>query len=169
MSIPYDDCYLKTLFGLAVHGLSESEICKVLGIPLRTLDAWKTRPQVKEALREGRYEADAKVVAAMYDKAKGYKAKGVKVFYNSKTGEPVIVEHEEYFQPDVVAAKFWLTNRRPDKWRDKPEATETDNKLVINITRFTDPPVLENGNKSTAQLETETVSDTSLAVLGTRR
>ena len=26
---------------------------------------------------------------------------------------------------DVTAMIFWLKNRRPDKWRDKPERVET--------------------------------------------
>ena len=31
-----------------------------------------------------------------------------------------IVEH---VPPDVNACRLWLMNRRPDKWRDKPEVS----------------------------------------------
>ena len=28
--------------------------------------------------------------------------------------------------PDVTAQIFWLKNRRPDRWRDKPQEVEAD-------------------------------------------
>ena len=30
--------------------------------------------------------------------------------------------------PDVTAQIFWLKNRRPDRWRDKVEAPNTEDK-----------------------------------------
>jgi hypothetical protein len=38
-------------------------------------------------------------------------------------GTPVITEYVEHVPPDPGAAKMWLTNRRPDEWREKAETT----------------------------------------------
>ena len=34
-------------------------------------------------------------------------------------GEPVYAEYVEHVPPDPGAAKMWLTNRRPEQWREK--------------------------------------------------
>ena len=44
------------------------------------------------------------------------------------------VEEEQYIPPQVAAQVFWLKNRKPDKWKDKPgqllvEARQSDNFL----------------------------------------
>lgn len=38
--------------------------------------------------------------------------------------------------PDTTAQIFWLKNRRPDMWRDKPEGFGADNepvKVIIDV------------------------------------
>jgi hypothetical protein len=40
--------------------------------------------------------------------------------------------------PDVAAQFIWLKNRKPDKWRDKPEeANAKDNSVEISFTDAT--------------------------------
>ena len=36
-------------------------------------------------------------------------------------------------QPDVTAQIFWLKNRKPDKWRDRPEQERDPNEGVPQI------------------------------------
>ena len=33
-------------------------------------------------------------------------------------GAPTTIRYEEFAIPDVAAQRLWLTNRRPDRWRD---------------------------------------------------
>ena len=35
-----------------------------------------------------------------------------------------VVEEEIYIPPDTTAQIYWLKNRRPDKWRDRPAAVQ---------------------------------------------
>lgn len=35
------------------------------------------------------------------------------------------MDEEVYIPPQTAAQAFWLKNRRPDKWRDKPAVEDT--------------------------------------------
>ena len=59
------------------------------------------------------------VEAALFRRATGYSHDSVKILQNA--GEAVVVPYVEHVAPDTNAAKFWLLNRRPDRWRDKQE------------------------------------------------
>ena len=58
-----------------------------------------------------------------YQRAVGYSYDAVKI--NQYEGAAVITPYVEHVPPDVGAQKLWLTNRRPDQWRDKAEAKQT--------------------------------------------
>ena len=47
---------------------------------------------------------------------------------DEKTGEPipVVVRYVKRYAPDVNAAKFWLMNRRGDRWREKQQIEVAD-------------------------------------------
>lgn len=51
----------------------------------------------------------------MYHRAVGYSYHAVKIFQHD--GNPVVVPYIRHVPPDVKAAIFWLTNRRPDEWK----------------------------------------------------
>lgn len=49
-----------------------------------------------------------------------------------------------HYPPDTTACIFWLKNRRPDLWRDKPDPTNDDNapppvKVVIEVVNTSIP------------------------------
>lgn len=68
---------------------------------------------------------DDRVERSLYQRAIGYTFDAEKVFCsNGRIARAAVVEH---VPPDIGAAKLWLTNRRPDKWRDKV-ATELTGK-----------------------------------------
>ena len=69
-----------------------------------------------DAIRVAREIADERVGFSLYERAVGYTFDSVKILQNS--GIPVIVPFKDHVPPDVSAAKFWLTNRQPDKWRE---------------------------------------------------
>ena len=37
-----------------------------------------------------------------------------------------MVQTVKHIPPDTTAQIFWLKNRRPDRWRDKPEPASDD-------------------------------------------
>jgi hypothetical protein len=54
-------------------------------------------------------------------------------------GEPVYAEYVEHVPPDPGAAKLWLTNRRPEEWREKTynELTGKDGAALVPVLNVT--------------------------------
>ena len=87
---------LTLLEGWARDGLTDDQIAHNLGVSRSTLAEWKIRfPDLSDALKKGKDVVDYEVENALLERAKG---------------------------GDTTAQIFWLKNRRPGKWRDKPEA-----------------------------------------------
>lgn len=94
------------LEGWAREGLTDEQIAKNIGIGERTLYEWKEKyPQISQSLKKGKEVVDYQVENALLSSA---------------------------LEGNTTAQIFWLKNRRPDKWRDKPaENTETDTDIKI--------------------------------------
>ena len=104
---------------LCFLGLKDEELAHSLKITRQTLDNWKRRyPEFFASIKKGREEADGNVARALYFRAIGYEHPEDKVFLFK--GNPVVVPTIKHYPPDPLAAFFWLKNRRPDKWMDKP-------------------------------------------------
>ena len=85
---------LTLLEGWARDGLTDEQIAHNVGITATTLYEWKKRfSKISEALKKGKEVVDYDVENALLNKA---------------------------LAGDTTAQIFWLKNRRPDKWRDKP-------------------------------------------------
>ena len=63
-----------------------------------------------------------------------------KVTYDKKTGkktkEEETVEYateEVYIPPDTVAMIFWLKNRKPDVWKDRPENIQAESSEAAGV------------------------------------
>jgi len=96
---------LVLLQGWARDGLTDAQIAKNCGISLSTLSEWKNRfSEISDALKKGKEVVDFEVENAL---------------------------HRRALAGDVTAQIFWLKNRRPDKWRDKPVAEDTRVEVTI--------------------------------------
>ena len=91
---------LLLLEGWARDGLTDEQIANNCGITAKTLYEWKNaHGEICEALKKGKEVVDYEVENALLKKA----------------------------LCGVTAAQiFWLKNRRPDKWRDKPREPAED-------------------------------------------
>lgn len=88
------------LEGWAREGLTDEQIAHNCGISTGRLYEWKKKYQkIDEALKKGKEVVDYEVENALLKRAKA---------------------------GDTTAQIFWLKNRRPDKWRDKPENKHAD-------------------------------------------
>jgi hypothetical protein len=129
---------LELVEGWARDGATDEFIFETLGVSRQTFYVWKGKyPEFAEALRKGKEIIDRKVENALLKRALGYK-------YDEVTQEPqpVIdergnVKRDEWdrpimemqpvkrvtkeVHPEVVAAIFWLKNRKPDVWRDRKQ------------------------------------------------
>ena len=117
---------LLSLEGWARDGLSDKQIAKNIGISVSTLCEWKNRfPELSEAIKRGKRPVDVQVENALYRSALGFKQtvrKPIKL--RRKDGSEYIeyAEEEVYIAPNITAQIFWLKNRKPEYWRDKPVA-----------------------------------------------
>ncbi len=124
---------------LARRGLTVKEIAKEMEVSRSTLNLWvREHPEFSDALNQSRSEADAMVEDSLFRRAMGTTVKETrKIVEVDKSGQPEVVKvdtWEKELPPDVAACIFWLKNRRPKSWRERPEAFMDDNRPVINIT-----------------------------------
>lgn len=105
------------LEGWARDGLTDEQIAKNIGISRSTLNDWKEKySDISDTLKRGKEVVDYEVENALLKRALGYTVKEEKL---TKDGE--VVELEREVPGDVTAQIFWLKNRKPSTWRDKPE------------------------------------------------
>lgn len=115
---------LLLLVGWAHDGLTDEQIAQKMGISSSTLYAWKDKyPEISEALKEGKEIVDTKVENALLKRALGYEylEESVEVITTRGKTERRVKQVTKAVLPDVTAQIFWLKNRRPDKFRDKPD------------------------------------------------
>lgn len=79
--------------------------------------------ELAEAFARAREEPDDNVEAALYKRACGFECVEIKKEQKlTKDGNIVelTIETKRIVPPDPTSAMFWLTNRRPEKWKYKP-------------------------------------------------
>nr|DAR05296.1 MAG TPA: terminase small subunit [Caudoviricetes sp.] len=112
---------LLLLEGWARDGLTDEQLAEKIGISATTLYDWKNKfPEFSEAIKKGKEIVDIQVENALLKRALGYEYMEERVEISEKDGRKVIQTVKTVI-PDTTAQIFWLKNRRPDKWRDKPE------------------------------------------------
>lgn len=112
---------LTLLEGWARDGLTDEQISENIGINPSTLYDWKNKfPKISEALKKGKEVVDIQVENALLKRALGYDFQETRVEKSDKDGTKII-QTLKHIPADTTAQIFWLKNRRPDKWRDKPE------------------------------------------------
>ena len=120
---------------LARRGCSDEEIAEAFGVSVRTVYNWKkVHPEFLQALNECKGKADEAVVDSLYAKACG-KAKRVtkkKRDVLDSDGRKVTLTEviEETLPPDTTAMIYWLKNRQPELWRDRPKQDDTDTAVL---------------------------------------
>lgn len=109
------------LEGWARDGLTDDQLAKKMGISRSTLAEWRKKyPDISDTIKKGKELVDTKVENALLKRALGYDFVEKKHEESDKDGVKDTTIHR-HIPPDVGAAAFWLKNRRPDKWRDKPD------------------------------------------------
>lgn len=110
---------------LAKRGCTDAEIAEAFGIGASTLYGWKgAHPEFREALKESKGSADEAVVESLYNRACGRckrTTKKKREVLDSDGRKVTLTEVvEETLPPDTTAMIYWLKNRQPELWRDKP-------------------------------------------------
>lgn len=114
----------------ARDGLTDEEISAKCGCSRSTLSEWKKRfPDIADALKKGKEVVDIQVENALLKRALGYSYEET-MTEQSEDGVKKRVT-KKFIPPDVTAQIYWLKNRRPDLWRDRPAGeVKTDMSLM---------------------------------------
>lgn len=94
------------LEGWARDGLTDEQIAKNMGISRKTLMDWKSKySDICDTLKKGKEIVDYEVENALLKSA---------------------------LNGNTTAQIYWLNNRKPDKWRNKPkDELTTDRKITV--------------------------------------
>lgn len=123
------------LEGWARDGLTDEQIAQNIGIVESTLYEWKNKySEISESLKKGKEVVDYEVENALLKRALGYTVKEEKLTKDGK-----VVELEREVPGDVTAQIFWLKNRKPDAWRDKPEDNGNKEEAITIINNIPKP------------------------------
>lgn len=125
-----------------------------MGISVSTLCEWKNKfPEFSEALKKGREVSDYIVENELFESCKTrtltvkkpIKLKKVMVDGKKRLEEERIeyAEEQVVVPANVTAQIFWLKNRKPDKWKDKPveSAAEAKNNEMQTLADLLQRPV----------------------------
>ena len=112
--------YVEIAKVLASKGFTDLDLAQSFQVAESTIYLWKQdHPEFSEALKAGKDLIDDEVEKKLLQSALGYSHPEEKVFCNE--GTVVRAQTTKHYPPNPGAAKLWLTNRRPDDWREKHE------------------------------------------------
>lgn len=118
----YREEYAEQALKLCKLGMTNEELAEFFEVAVSTIHAWRNKFQeFSDALKEGKTLADAEVASKLFHRATGYEHPEDDI--KSIGGAIVITPTTKHYPPDTTAAIFWLKNRQPKLWRDKPEET----------------------------------------------
>lgn len=96
-------------------GLTDADICANIDVHVGTFCEYKNKyPELREALKRNKAEADIIVENSLYKRALGYEYDEI-TYEHGKEVKRVTKQ----VAPDTTAQIFWLKNRRPKEWRDR--------------------------------------------------
>lgn len=127
---------LLRLEGWAREGLTDAQICQKVGINPATLYRWiEKHAEIGEAIKKGKAPVNVEVENALLKRALGYDYEEVitEVYGDGKKHVRKVKKH---MPPDVGAIAFWLKNRKPSHWRDRPDADkkpEEGVKVIVDV------------------------------------
>jgi transposase-like protein len=147
------------------------EVCRIVGISESTFYEWMLKSEFSETIKKAKKDFDELVAVeagrSLMKKIRGYMVQEKKTVTvgtgrRDKEGKPVVrvKEHivtDRHFQPDTAAIIFALTNREPEKWKNKQHADVTTGGEKIEFKGFEflpftpDEYVCDDGERKAAE------------------
>jgi hypothetical protein len=100
-----------------------------VGINVATLYKWINQySEIGNALKKGKRPVDMEVENALLKRALGYdwEEETTEIYSDGRKHVKKIKRH---VPPDPTAMIFWLKNRKPKQWRDRPTTDEDSDAL----------------------------------------
>ncbi|MDO8742054.1 MAG: hypothetical protein Q7J45_00755 [bacterium] len=122
----YSQEFDQLAYNLTLVGLTLEEMAVVMNVAVSTIGLWiKKHRTFSDAITRARPIADVVVDLSLRDMAQGYGYTGYEShkIRDPKTGieEVILVEVPQFVPKNFNAAKFWLLNRQPKRWKATPE------------------------------------------------
>ena len=113
-------------------GATDIEVADFFELDVATIYRWKIEyPDFCDSMKAGKDAADDRVEKSLYNRAVGYSYPAVKIM--AVGGKVKQVPYREHVPPDPGAATKWLSARRKEQWRDKPDSGIPAGELRIII------------------------------------
>lgn len=128
----YKEEYAEWAEKLAKLGATDANLAEAFGVSEVTINNWKkAHREFSLALKKGKAFADAEVAEKLFQRATGYSHPDVHIsnYQGLVTITPII----KHYPPDPASMIFWLKNRRPDLWRDKPEGEAANDSMLKTL------------------------------------
>ena len=117
----YKPEYCELADNYCLLGATNEVLGDFFGVTSRTIDNWiATHPDFADAVKRGRAVADAVVVRALFERAKGFSQEVTRTTLYK--GEKRTITNTVSYPPDTPACMFWLRNRRREYWQARAEA-----------------------------------------------
>lgn len=119
---------------------TDAQLADLFSVSEQTINKWKKDfPSFLESLKRGKDNADDDVKQSLCNRALGgVKVKEVRETYDKEdnlTSKVVIIKE---LPADTTAQIFWLKNRDPENWRDKPEGSSAENDIADALKEIAD-------------------------------
>lgn len=125
---------------LCLLGATNDELASFFEVGITTLERWiKAHKEFRGALKDGKRIADAEVASKLHQRATGYRwveQQAFKVKKGQFIEEVEIVDVEREVPPDPTSMIFWLKNRDPERWRDKPSESGGGDDLAAALVKL---------------------------------
>jgi len=108
---------------------TDRQLADYFGVCVATIANWKlSHPEFLDSLKLNKAIADEEVVKSLYQRAIGYD-----VTTKSIIGDGIEAEETRHYPADPTSMIFWLKNRLPKEWRDKPEGADNIEDLAKKL------------------------------------
>lgn len=115
----YRQEYAEQARKLCLLGFTDKQLAVFFGVNESTINRWKDKyPEFCKSIKSGKVIADAQVSESLFKRATGIEVTEVEVRDDGKKKVKRVTK--KHIPPDPTAQIFWLKNRQPELWRDKP-------------------------------------------------
>lgn len=125
----YRQEYAEQARKLCLLGFTDKQLAVFFGVNESTINRWKQKyPEFCKSIKSGKVVADAQVAESLFNRATGIEVTEVEVRDDGKKKVKRVTK--KHIPPDPTAQIFWLKNRQPELWRDKPTVENSAQEAV---------------------------------------
>lgn len=133
----YSEEYAVQAAKLCKLGATDKDLADFFAVDIATIWRWKQKhPDFCSSLKIGKQEADDQVVRSLYQRALGYAHPEEKLV--TVDGQLQVIPTTKHYPPDATSAIFWLKNRQPEQWREKPEGEAGAEAIADALSKLAD-------------------------------